>query len=77
MAKLKLNLEPEYDDVPFTVPKASVMLHMPILSVGISRFQYRRLITLVDDLGFQQKGIPYRKYRPFNTREHIYKLIAK
>lgn len=69
VAKLKLNMNPELDSPPFEIPKVDLCLEMEKLSVGITRAQYQRLIELADGMSAMTRGVPYRKFRPFNTRE--------
>lgn len=71
MAKLKLNMNPELDSPPFEVPKVDLYLEMEKLAVGITRAQYQRLIELADGMGAMNRGIPYRKFRPFETRKYL------
>lgn len=69
VAKLKLNMNPELDSPPFEVPKVDLYFEMEKLAVGITRAQYQRLIELADGMGAMNRGIPYRKFRPFETRK--------
>lgn len=69
VAKLKLNMNPELDSPPFEVPKVDLFLEMEKLAVGITRAQYQRLIEMADGMSAMTRGVPYRKFRPFNTRE--------
>ncbi|XP_017078120.1 vacuolar protein sorting-associated protein 13 [Drosophila eugracilis] len=65
-AKLKLNMNPEFDDPPFERPKIDLTLEMAKLNVGITNTQFDNLMKLGDAMNRQQLGIPYRKYRPYN-----------
>lgn len=78
IAKLKLNINPELDTPPFEVPKVDLYLEMEKLAVGITRTQYQRLIELADGMGALTRGIPYRQYRPFQTRNiHVNCLYCR
>lgn len=68
MAKLKLNMEPQLDG--FESPKVDLFLEMEKLAVGITKAQYQNLIGLADGMGAMSRGVPYRKYRPYNTPYH-------
>lgn len=69
VAKLKMNMNPELDSPPFEIPKVDLFLEMEKLAVGITRAQYQRLIELADGMSSMTRGVPYRKFRPFNTRK--------
>lgn len=62
-------MNPELDSPPFEVPKVDLYLEMEKLAVGITKAQYQRLIELADGMSAMTRGIPYRKFRPFNTRK--------
>lgn len=62
-------MSPEQDSPPFEVPKVDLFLEMEKLAVGITRAQYQRLIEMADGMGAMNRGIPYRKFRPFEIRE--------
>lgn len=68
---------PELDSPPFEAPKVDLFLEMEKLAVGITRAQYQRLIEMADGMGAMTRGIPYRKFRPFNTRELMTSFILK
>lgn len=70
VANLKLNMNPELDTPAFEVPKIDLYLEMEKLAVGITRAQYQRLIEVADGMSALQRGVPYRKFRPFDTRKH-------
>ncbi|KAJ8973736.1 hypothetical protein NQ317_012875 [Molorchus minor] len=73
-ARLRMNQRPEIDTPAFSIPKIHFNLDMEKLFIGVSKAQYRDLITLVDSLGRMAKGVPYRKYRPnVNTYRDHYK----
>lgn len=75
VAKLKLNMNPELDVPAFEIPKVDLFLEMQKLAVGMTRAQYQRLIELADGMSAMTRGIPYRKFRPYNTRKlYIYIL---
>ncbi|XP_017049520.1 vacuolar protein sorting-associated protein 13 [Drosophila ficusphila] len=65
-AKLKLNMNPEFDDPPFEKPKIDLTLEMEKLNVGMTNTQFDNLMKLGDAMNRQQLGLPYRKYRPYN-----------
>lgn len=69
LAKLKLNINPELDVPAFQIPKVDLFLEMQKLAVGLTRAQYQRLIELADGMGAMTRGIPYRKFRPYQTRK--------
>lgn len=66
MAKLQLNMNPEYDDPPFVIPKIDLSLEMEKLHIGITSTQFQDILKLGDSMNRMQLGQPYRKYRPFN-----------
>ncbi|KAJ6629556.1 Vacuolar protein sorting-associated protein 13, partial [Pseudolycoriella hygida] len=68
IAKLKLNMEPQLDG--FQSPKVDLFLEMEKLAVGITRSQYQNLIGLADGMSAMSRGVPYRKFRPWNTPYH-------
>lgn len=77
VAKLKLNMNPELDVPAFEIPKVDLFLEMQKLAVGMTRAQYQRLIELADGMSAMTRGIPYRKFRPYNTRKQSeIKLLA-
>lgn len=65
LAKLKLNINPELDVPAFQIPKVDLFLEMEKLAVGITKAQYQRLIELADGMSAMTRGIPYRKFRPY------------
>ena len=69
MAKLQLNMNPEYDDPPFEIPKIDLYLEMDKLNIGLTSAQFLDLMKFGDSMNRMQLGAPYRKYRPFNTRK--------
>lgn len=62
-------MNPELDSPPFEIPKVDLYLEMEKLAVGITKSQYQRLIELADGMGALTRGLPYRKFRPFDTRK--------
>lgn len=72
VTKLKLNMNPDQESPPFTTPKVDLFLEMEKLAVGITRAQYQRLIEMADGMAAMNRGIPYRKFRPFQTRKLIW-----
>lgn len=71
-AKLKLNMNPEFDDPPFERPKIDLTLEMETLNVGLTDTQFENLMKLGDAMNRQQLGLPYRKYRPHNLRNYYH-----
>lgn len=71
VAKLKLNMNPELDVPSFQTPKIDLFLEMQRLAVGVTRAQYQRLIEVADGFGAMTRGLPYRQYRPHETRKLI------
>ncbi|EDW71988.1 uncharacterized protein Dwil_GK10679 [Drosophila willistoni] len=65
-AKLKLNMNPEFDDPPFEIPKIDLTLEMETLNVGLTSTQFHNIAKLGDSMNRMQLGLPYRKYRPHN-----------
>ncbi|XP_018574731.1 vacuolar protein sorting-associated protein 13 isoform X2 [Anoplophora glabripennis] len=63
-ARLRMNQKPESDSPEYSIPKIQLNLDMGKLFIGISKFQYRDIIALTDSLGWMNRGVPYRKYRP-------------
>lgn len=61
-------MNPELEEPPFTTPKVDLYLEMEKLAVGITQAQYQRLIELADGMAALNRGVPYRKFRPFETR---------
>lgn len=62
-------MNPELDSPSFEVPKVDLYLEMEKLAVGITKAQYQRLIELADGMSAMTRGLPYRKFRPFNLRK--------
>lgn len=71
LAKLKLNINPELDVPAFQIPKVDLFLEMEKLAVGITKAQYQRLIELADGMSSMTRGIPYRKFRPYQLGNFI------
>ncbi|XP_037905174.1 vacuolar protein sorting-associated protein 13 isoform X4 [Hermetia illucens] len=65
MAKLQLNMNPEYDSPPFVIPKIDLGLDVDRLNLGLGKSQYQDLLKLGDSFNRMQLGAPYRKYRPY------------
>lgn len=69
-AKLILNMTPEYDSPPFQIAKADLDVGVDKLNIGITKTQMQTILKFLDSFNRMQLGIPYRKYKPFNTREY-------
>lgn len=69
LAKLKLHISPELERPPFVTPKIDLSLEMQKLAIGITRAQYQRLVELADNFGAMTRGLPYRQFRPQQTRK--------
>ncbi|XP_034653735.1 vacuolar protein sorting-associated protein 13 [Drosophila subobscura] len=65
-AKLKLNMNPEFDSPPFQIPKIDLCLEMETLNVGLTNTQFDNILKLGDAMNRMQLGVPYRKYRPYD-----------
>lgn len=63
-ARLKLNPDPESNDIPFSVPKIFLTLMMEKLSLGLTKSQYQATIQLIEQFGRMSRAFPYRPYRP-------------
>lgn len=63
-AKLKMNPDPESNDIPFSVPKIILNLMMEKLALGLTKSQYQETMQLIDQFGRMSRAYPYRKYRP-------------
>lgn len=64
-----MNMDPDRDVPAYTSPKIDLSLEMQTLSVGVTRAQYQRLLQLADGLGALILALPYRQFRPFQTRK--------
>ncbi|XP_058986884.1 intermembrane lipid transfer protein Vps13 [Musca domestica] len=67
VAKLLLNSDPNRDEPPFSIPKTDLSLQMEKLNIGLTSTQFQLIMGLLDDMNHFSLGVPYRKYRPFNT----------
>ncbi|XP_037079411.1 vacuolar protein sorting-associated protein 13-like [Pollicipes pollicipes] len=63
-AQLKLNPEPEFDGSGYQIPKVWLSLVLEELSVGLTKYQYRDLMELLQSMERMTLAQPYRKYRP-------------
>lgn len=63
-AKLKMNPEPEANDIPFSIPKIILNLMMEKLALGLTKSQYQDTMQLIEQFGRMSRAYPYRKYRP-------------
>ncbi|XP_059483152.1 intermembrane lipid transfer protein Vps13 isoform X2 [Neocloeon triangulifer] len=64
-AQLQLNPKPETDGSGFMIPKVLLDMNMNVLSIGISKMQYRDLVKFLESMDRMARAAPYRKYRPF------------
>ena len=69
MARLKVNMNPENDDVPFSSPKIDLDIGVDCLNLGVTKKQVRLLFKWLDSFNRMSLGVPYRKYKPFNIRK--------
>ncbi|XP_070507341.1 intermembrane lipid transfer protein Vps13 isoform X3 [Chironomus tepperi] len=63
-AKLKLNPDPESNEIPFSIPKIILNLTMETLRIGLTKFQYQDVMQLIEQFGRMSRAYPYRKFRP-------------
>lgn len=63
-AKLKLNPDPETNEIPFSIPKIILNLTMEKLGVGLTKSQYQDIMQLIEQFGRMSRAYPYRKFRP-------------
>ncbi|XP_065344717.1 intermembrane lipid transfer protein Vps13 isoform X2 [Cloeon dipterum] len=63
-AQLQLNPKPEQDESKFMIPKVQLDMNMNVLSIGISKMQYRDLVKFLESMDRMARAAPYRKYRP-------------
>lgn len=73
-AKLILNMTPEFDSPAFQIAKADLDVGVDKLNIGITKTQMQTILKFLDSFNRMQLGVPYRKYKPFNTREFISKI---
>lgn len=62
--KLEINPDPLLNQ--FSIPKLIVNATMEKLSVGLQKSQYQDLLQITMNMDRMKRGLPYRKYRPFN-----------
>lgn len=63
-ARLKMNPDPESNEIPFSIPKIILNLTMEKLALGLTKVQYQDAMQLVEQFGRMSRAYPYRKYRP-------------
>jgi vacuolar protein sorting-associated protein 13A/C len=63
-ARLKMNPDPESNEIPFSVPKIILNLMMEKLALGLTKSQYQETMQLIEQFGRMSRAYPYRKYRP-------------
>lgn len=63
--QLEINPDPLLNQ--FSIPKLIVNVTMEKLSVGLQKSQYQDLLQITMNMDRMTKGLPYRKFRPFNT----------
>lgn len=68
-AKLILNMTPEFDTPAFQIAKADLDVGVDKLNIGITKTQMQTILKFLDSFNRMQLGVPYRKYKPFNTRK--------
>lgn len=73
-AKLVLNMTPEFDSPAFQIAKADLDVGVDKLNIGITKTQMQTILKFLDSFNRMQLGVPYRKHKPFNTREFISKI---
>ncbi|XP_043195691.1 vacuolar protein sorting-associated protein 13-like [Amphibalanus amphitrite] len=69
-AQLKLNPKPEHDGSGFQIPKVWLNLVLEQLAVGVTKYQYRDMMELLQSMERMTLAQPYRKYRPQVTQYH-------
>lgn len=62
--RLKMNPDPESNDIPFSIPKIVLNLVMEKLALGLTKSQYQDTMQLIEQFGRMSRAYPYRKYRP-------------
>lgn len=68
-AKLLLNMTPEFDTPVFEIAKANLDVGVDRLNIGITKTQMQTIFKFLDSFNRMRLGVPYRKYKPFNTRK--------
>ena len=63
-AKLKMNPDPESNEIPFSIPKIILNLTMEKLGIGLTKLQYQDIMQLIEQFGRMTRAYPYRKFRP-------------
>lgn len=63
-ARLKMNPDPESNEIPFSIPKIILNLTMEKLGVGLTKSQYQDIMQLIEQFGRMTRAYPYRKFRP-------------
>lgn len=63
-AKLKMNPDPESNEIPFSIPKIILNLTMEKLGIGLTKSQYQDIMQLIEQFGRMTRAYPYRKFRP-------------
>lgn len=77
-AKLKLNPDPESNEIPFSIPKIILNLTMETLRIGLTKSQYQDVMQLIEQFGRMSRAYPYRKFRPHGiTYRGHYKVKHK
>lgn len=63
-ARLKMNPDPESNEIPFSIPKIILNLTMEKLGVSLTKSQYQDIMQLIEQFGRMSRAYPYRKFRP-------------
>lgn len=63
-AKLKMNPDPESNEIPFSIPKIILNLTMEKLGIGMTKSQYQDIMCMIEQFGRMTRAYPYRKFRP-------------
>lgn len=63
-ANLKMNPDPQSNEIPFSIPKIILNLMMEKLALGLTKNQYQDTMQLIEQFGRMSRAYPYRKYRP-------------
>ncbi len=64
-ARLKMNPDPESNEIPFSIPKILLNLTMEKLAIALTKHQYQDLMQVIEQFGRMARAYPYRRYRPY------------
>lgn len=78
----KVDLSLEMEKLAVGITRAQYQVSFLQFCVNINMFHrsiffiiFQRLIELADGMGAMTRGIPYRKFRPFNTRKYFIRFL--